>query len=378
MPALPGATPPAVPGPALPSVPPAVPPLPRLTEKSAASAKPTASAPGKASASAGAARWRVLFSDDFSGAKGTGPGPEWLPDLGHRTRSPLGGLGPERFGTGEIARMTADPANVATDGKGRLALTPRRAGTAWTSARINSAKVFRFADGTRTAVEASIRMPEISGVRAGGYWPAFWLLNQAQRLHPEQGNWPSGGEIDIVENVNGENTAHFTVHCGIRGEGSAGGPCREPVGRGASAECAPVSCSAGFHTYRLEFDRRTDAEEMRWYLDGKQVHRIARDAAPGNVPGKRWRKAWDAMTSGEGFFVIFNVAMGGSMPRAHGADAGPATEPGRSMLVDRVAVSMEVPAADPAGNRKPAQPGGVDVHHAIPPLQTPVDQQALR
>ncbi|MDX6739795.1 family 16 glycosylhydrolase [Actinocorallia sp. A-T 12471] len=347
-------------------------PVPPLAGKTA-TPRATAREHPKPSASGGAPRWRVLFSDDFSGPKGAGPGPGWVPDLGHRTRSPLGGLGPERFGTGEIAAMTADPANVATDGKGRLALTPRRKGTAWTSARINSARVFKFADGTRTAVEASIRMPDVSGVRAGGYWPAFWLLNQAQRLHPDKGNWPSGGEIDVVENVNGENTAYFTLHCGIRGEGSSGGPCREPVGRGGSAECAPISCSAGFHTYRIEFDRRTDAEEIRWYLDGQRVHRVARDEPPRDVPGRRWRKAWDAMTSGDGFFLIFNVAMGGAMPRGHGATVGPATEPGRPMLVDKVAVSVEVPAAHPSGHGKPPKPGRVDVHHAVPPFQTPVN-----
>ncbi|MCD0451913.1 family 16 glycosylhydrolase [Actinocorallia sp. API 0066] len=274
--------------------------------------------------------------------------------------------------------MTADPANVAKDGKGRLALTPRRNGTEWTSARINSAKVFRFADGTRTAFEAEIKMPGITGVRANGYWPSFWLLNQAQRRHPEDGNWPSGGEIDIVEHVNGKNRAYFTLHCGIRGEGSSGGPCREPVGRGTSAECAPVGCGDGFHTYRLEFDRRTDAEEIRWYLDGRRVHRLTRDDPPRGVSERRWKRAWDNMTEGDGFFVIFTMAMGGAMPRGNGGDVGPATEPGHPMLVDRVTVSVEVPAADLPGDGQAPEPGRVHVDDTLPPLQPAVDQKSLR
>ncbi|WSV21340.1 hypothetical protein OG554_13515 [Streptomyces griseus] len=39
-------------------------------------------------------------------------------------------------------------------------------------------------------------------------------------------------------------------------------------------------------------------------------------------------------------FVILNVAIGGKPPEADGATAGPATEPGHPMRVDRVTASV--------------------------------------
>ncbi|GAA0970682.1 carbohydrate-binding protein [Actinocorallia libanotica] len=328
--------------------------------------------------------WKPLFEDGFDGAKNTDPGDHWLPDIGHRTVSPLGGQGPMNFGTTEIARMTGDRANYALDGQGNLAITPRRDETgAWTSARINSEKVFKAAKGGQLAFEARIQMPQVTGEKAFGYWPAFWLLNQEQRLHPEEGHWPSGGEIDIVENVNGTNLAHTTLHCGVKGGGDQGGPCNEHSGRGASTACAPVSCQDGPHVYRLEFDRRTDAEELRWYLDGKLVHRLAREETPDGADGDQWRQAWDNLSSGAGFFMILNIAIGGDMPRGVGGDVSPATEPGHPMLVDYVKVmargagapDTDADAGDPAvsPSASPSVPASPSVSPSASPSASPTD-----
>lgn len=40
---------------------------------------------------------------------------------------------------------------------------------------------------------------------ATGAWPAFWML-------PQEGGWPAGGEIDIMERLNDEDIAYQTVH----------------------------------------------------------------------------------------------------------------------------------------------------------------------
>lgn len=42
--------------------------------------------------------------------------------------------------------------------------------------------------------------------KATGAWPAFWLLPS------DNSPWPRGGEIDIMERLNGESIAHQTVH----------------------------------------------------------------------------------------------------------------------------------------------------------------------
>ena len=40
---------------------------------------------------------------------------------------------------------------------------------------------------------------------AQGAWPAIWML-------PENGKWPDGGEIDIMERLNHDSIAYQTVH----------------------------------------------------------------------------------------------------------------------------------------------------------------------
>ncbi len=40
---------------------------------------------------------------------------------------------------------------------------------------------------------------------AKGAWPAIWML-------PQNGKWPEGGEIDIMERLNSEDIAYQTVH----------------------------------------------------------------------------------------------------------------------------------------------------------------------
>lgn len=52
----------------------------------------------------------------------------------------------------------------------------------------------------RGRIEVCLRMDN-----AQGAWPAVWLL-------PQEGAWPEGGEIDIMERLNGDDVAHQTVH----------------------------------------------------------------------------------------------------------------------------------------------------------------------
>ncbi|MDT5030851.1 MAG: hypothetical protein QOC94_1022, partial [Actinoplanes sp.] len=64
----------------------------------------------------------TVFSDDFTGAAGTGLNTaNWLYDIG--TSYP-GGAG--SWGTGEVETMTSSTNNVALDGNGNLLITPRR------------------------------------------------------------------------------------------------------------------------------------------------------------------------------------------------------------------------------------------------------------
>jgi len=261
--------------------------------------------------------WSLVWGDDFSAAAGTGVNrADWLYSTG--TGYPGGAA---QWGTGEVERMTDSTANVAHDGNGNLRITPIRDRQGnWTSGRIETVRTdFQPAQGKVMRIEARIQMPNVTGAKAQGYWPAFWALGAPFRGNYT--NWPSVGEIDIMENVNGVNTVWGTLHCGIY----AGGPCNETTGLGGSTACPGSTCQSAFHLYRVEWDRSGAVEQMRWYVDGVLYHTVNET----DVDATTWANATD-----HGFFIILNVAMGGNWA---GRPTGQ-TQSGVPMIVDYVAV----------------------------------------
>ena len=261
--------------------------------------------------------WSLVWGDDFSAAAGTGVNrADWLYSTG--TGYPGGAA---QWGTGEVERMTDSTANVAHDGNGNLRITPIRDRQGnWTSGRIETVRTdFQPAQGKVMRIEARIQMPNVTGAKAQGYWPAFWALGAPFRGNYT--NWPSVGEIDIMENVNGVNTVWGTLHCGIY----AGGPCNETTGLGGSIACPGSTCQSAFHLYRVEWDRSGAVEQMRWYVDGVLYHTVNET----DVDATTWANATD-----HGFFIILNVAMGGNWA---GRPTGQ-TQSGVPMIVDYVAV----------------------------------------
>jgi beta-glucanase (GH16 family)/23S rRNA A1618 N6-methylase RlmF len=263
--------------------------------------------------------WTEIWSDEFNGSANTGVDTtQWLYDIGHGYPG-----GAVNWGTGEIETMSNSPSNVYQDGSGHLIIKPIFDGSTWTSGRIETQSANFIAPlGGRLAVEASIQLPSsITGDAAQGYWPAFWMLGAAFR--GSYNNWPGIGEIDVMENINGGNTVYGTLHCGV----DPGGPCHETTGLQGSTSCQPVSCQDGFHTYRVEIDRSTSPEEIRWYLDGAQYWQVSSDTA--GMDATTWANAVD-----HEFSIILNVAMGGQWP----GNPTESTFSGAPMVVDYVKV----------------------------------------
>ena len=249
--------------------------------------------------------WTTVFSDDFTGASGSGPSGSWIYDTGPGSS----------FGTGEIETMTNSSANVHLDGAGNLDITALNKGGNWTSGRIqtSSANVGAPAGG-KLEVTASIRQP------AGGlgYWPAFWMLGPGQ--------WPENGEIDIMEDVNALSEVAGTIHCGTY----PGGPCNEGNGIGSGLR-ACSGCQSGFHTYTMILDRtNTSAEAITFYLDGAQYFTVTES----QVGTATWQQAFDHNLS-----IIFDLAMGGAFPNGVCGCTTPtgSTASGGTMSVDYVA-----------------------------------------
>ncbi|GII92196.1 hypothetical protein Ssi02_24270 [Sinosporangium siamense] len=267
----------------------------------------------------GAGGFDEIFRDDFDGAAGTPVAVErWVHDVG--TCYP--GCPAPQWGTGEIETMTDSVDNVALDGKGNLAITPRLRDGAWTSGRIATRRSnFRYPPGGTMRVEARIALPAVTRGDGAGYWPAFWMLGE--RLRDGYTGWPGVGEIDILEAVNGLPQIYGAMHCGV----FPGGPCGEPMGLTSPGQ-ACESCHGTFHTYAVE----VSAAEVRWYLDGRHFFTVAST----RVDPHTWREAVD-----HGFFLILNVAIGGGYPAAYGGGPNAGTVPGRPMLVDYVSVRVK-------------------------------------
>ncbi|MFF8424096.1 glycoside hydrolase family 16 protein [Streptomyces sp. NPDC016566] len=309
----------------------------------AAAVATAATAPASASAPTPPSGWTQVFLDDFNGSAGSGVNTSnWQYDTG--TSYPGGAA---NWGTGEVETMTSSTNNVSLDGNGNLLITPRRdASGNWTSGRIETTRTdFQPPAGGKLRVQARIQMPDVTGAAAKGYWPAFWMLGAPYRGNYQ--NWPSVGELDIMENVQGLNTDWATMHCGS----NPGGPCNETSGIGNSTSCTGSTCQAGFHTYAMEWDRSTSPEEIRFYLDGVNFHTVKAN----QVDATTWANATD-----HGFFVILNVAMGGGFPAAFGGGPDSGTEPNHPMAVDYVQVLQAT-----GGGTTPPPSGNRDAYSAI-------------
>jgi beta-glucanase (GH16 family) len=267
--------------------------------------------------------WRTIWADGFNGPAGSPPDSEkWIVDVG--TGYPGG---PPNWGTGEVQTYTADPANVSQDGRGNLRITPLRDSAGrWTSGRIETRRSdFRPSAGGRMRIQARIQLPAVTGAAAEGYWPAFWTLGASYRAGVPS---PTSGEFDIMENANGLNRIWGVMHCGT----PTAGPCNESTGLAASTTCPRTRCTGAFHTYTLEWDRRTSTERLHWYVDGRRYHTVSSTQID--------PATWQAATA-QGHFLLLNLAIGGGFPSALAGHPTPTPQarPGYPMLVDYVAVS---------------------------------------
>jgi beta-glucanase (GH16 family) len=241
----------------------------------------------------------LVWSDEFSSANGSAPdSTKWTYDIGG------GG-----WGNLELESYTSRPQNVQIQ-NGNLVITVLQenyTGTDgiarnYTSARLKTQNLFAQAYGR---FEARIKIP-----RGQGLWPAFWMLGN----DITQSGWPKCGEIDIMENIGREP--------GI-GHGSLHGPSSIAP---TSDHTATIFLPAGqnyaddFHVYAIEWEPGA----VRFYVDANNYATFTQVQWPA---GGQW--VFD-----HPFFILLNVAVGGSWPGSPDAT----TQFPQQMLVDYVRV----------------------------------------
>ena len=166
-------------------------------------------------------------------------------------------------------------ANATVTG-GNLVITARNqsvGGQPYTSAKLNTSGKFSIKYGR---IEARIKLPAFQGS-----WPAFWMLGQ----DIGQVGWPQCGEIDIMEQVNTNNTILGTMHWNNNGHVYYGN--------------STTATATDYHVYAVEWD----SSSIRWYVDGTLYN-------TGNIANN--------INSTEEFqlpfYIILNLAVGGDLP----------------------------------------------------------------
>lgn len=219
--------------------------------------------------------WTLVWADEFTQANGTSPdSSKWAYDIG---------TGSGGWGNNELEYYTSRTNNVRIENN-QLVIEAKQEsymGSSHTSARLKTQGKASWAYGR---MEARIKIP-----RGQGIWPAFWMLG----TNITSVNWPTCGEIDILENIGREPTiVHGTVHGpGYSGGNGIGGPYSLP-GNPAFAD--------DFHVYSVEWTTNL----MKWFVDGTQYFSIT----PASLPnGSTW-----VFTQPQ--FIILNLAVGGNWP----------------------------------------------------------------
>lgn len=216
------------------------------------------------------AEYRLVFSDEFNAPDGTQPASEWW------SRSPRQSSTWNRWlsdseeviyqeGGQLVARaipnpdQEADPVPMITGG-------------------VQSSGKFSFKYGK---IEARVLTNPYTG-----NFPAFWLMPQDQSA-----GWPSCGEIDIWEQIDSQNTAYHTVHSHWTYDlHNTGNP------RSSFNETVQMD---RYHTYGFEWTE----QELRWYVDGRQVASYAKSADSNALAQGQW--PFD-----KAFYIILNQSVG--------------------------------------------------------------------
>ncbi|TNJ42556.1 family 16 glycosylhydrolase [Tamlana fucoidanivorans] len=202
----------------------------------------------------------LVWSDEFD-VDGAPNAANWTYDLGS------GG-----WGNGELQTYTNNAENVIVE-NGVLKITAKADGSGgYTSARIKTEGLQEYKYGK---IEARAKLPASQGT-----WPAVWMLG----ANFADVGWPNCGEIDIMEQTGQDKT-------------KTSGALHFPGNSGGDAiveETTVANTATEFHVYTVEWT----AESIKMSVDGDFFFSYDNN---------------EQLPYNADFFMILNVAMGGSL-----------------------------------------------------------------
>lgn len=177
------------------------------------------------------------------------------------------------------------------------------------SARVRTVHSFSFKYGT---LEVRAKMP-----LGDWLWPAIWLMPKVNAY----GSWPSSGEIDLMESRGNRNLFDGDTNVGVEQVGSTlhFGPRWDtngwPTAHFTSNQEPGTGFNDNFHTYKLVWTN----ESMTFLIDDVETGVVeagegfwARGGFNETNRENPWRRASTMAPFDQEFYLIFNLAAGGT------------------------------------------------------------------
>ena len=206
-------------------------------------------------------------------------------------------LGAGGWGNNELQTYTNSSTNVKVE-DGLLKIIAKTNGSSYTSSRLKSQGLYQFTYGR---VDIRAKLPSSAGT-----WPALWMLGAN---FPSVG-WPECGEIDIMEQTGWDkNKTLGTCHWYNTASSSHAS---------YGLDTTVSTSTSEFHVYSVEWNTTS----IRILVDDVQF--FVMNSGSSSIPSSPFESD---------FFLILNVAMGGSL----GGDI-PANFTEDSMEIDYVRV----------------------------------------
>lgn len=248
----------------------------------------------------------LIWHDEFNDSGAPDPD-KWGYDIGG------GGWGNQELQTYTNSRNNS----FVEDGK--LTIKALKTNGSWSSARLVTKGKGDWLYGR---IEVKAKLPE-----GRGTWPAIWMLPTDWAY----GDWPSSGEIDIMEHVGYEmGKVHGTIHTEAY---------NHSIGTQLGSSVEVENVASQFHVYAIDWTE----DEIIWYVDGEEYYRV-------DNPDKTY-KEWPF---DKRFHLILNIAIGGTWGGAQGID--PDLEEA-TMKIDYVRVYKNKIPTPVINGKKNAEPG---------------------